>query len=315
MGGRLLRGWLLRPLVALERIQDRLDAVEEFAFRAHRTGEAARDAEDAARHGTARRPRRARHRRARATWSSLRQSIAAIPRVRLLLDGVAGAARPQPGRRARRSRATSATSSNATLADEPPALARDGGAIRDGIDAELDDLRTISRSGKQHIAEMEEAERARTGISSLKIRYNRVFGYYIEVSKSNLGARAGRLPPQADDCRRRALHHAGAEGVRGEGRSAPTSASSSARSRSSRPCAARVAAEAPRVQDTARGLAALDVLASLAETAAAHNYTKPLMHAGDELVATDVAPSRSSSGTSAGAFVPNDVTLDAPRIS
>ena len=72
---------------------------------------------------------------------------------------------------------------DATLVDEPPALARDGGAIRDGVDPELDDLRDISRSGKQRIAEMEEAERARTGINSLKIRYNRVFGYYIEVSQ------------------------------------------------------------------------------------------------------------------------------------
>ena len=59
--------------------------------------------------------------------------------------------------------------------------------IRDGVDTELDELRSISRSNKQHIAAMEDAERTRTGISSLKIRYNRVFGYYIEISKSNLG--------------------------------------------------------------------------------------------------------------------------------
>jgi DNA mismatch repair protein MutS len=72
------------------------------------------------------------------------------------------------------------------VADEPPAVARDGGVIRDGVDPELDDLRGISRSGRQRIAEMEEAERGRTGIGSLKIRYNRVFGYYIEVSRSNL---------------------------------------------------------------------------------------------------------------------------------
>ena len=76
-----------------------------------------------------------------------------------------------------------------TLVEEPPAVARDGGLVRDGVDAELDDLRSISRSNKQHIAAMEDAERARTGISSLKIRYNRVFGYYIEISKSNLGER------------------------------------------------------------------------------------------------------------------------------
>src|SRR6185503_12200984 len=75
-----------------------------------------------------------------------------------------------------------------TLIDDPPALARDGGFARDGVDPELDQLRTISRSGKQIIAEMEDHERARTGIGSLKVRYNRVFGYYIEISKSNLRA-------------------------------------------------------------------------------------------------------------------------------
>ena len=79
----------------------------------------------------------------------------------------------------------------AALVDEPPALARDGGCVRDGVDPELDELRAISRSGKQVIARMEEEERARTGITSLKVRYNRVFGYYIEVSKSNLHA----VPP------------------------------------------------------------------------------------------------------------------------
>ena len=75
-----------------------------------------------------------------------------------------------------------------TIADEPPALARDPGVIRDGVDAELDELRRMSRGGKEAIAAMEEAERSRTGINSLKIRFNRVFGYYIEISKSNLHA-------------------------------------------------------------------------------------------------------------------------------
>ena len=99
---------------------------------------------------------------------------------------------------------------DATLVDDPPALARDGGAVRDGVDAELDDLRRISRSGKQVIAELEAAERARTGIQSLKVRFNRVFGYYIEISKSQPARGARRLHPQADDCRRRAVRHAGA---------------------------------------------------------------------------------------------------------
>ena len=186
MGGRLLRAWLLRPLVALERIQDRLDAVEDFAFRATEraklrdTLKSIHDIERLvarAALGTAG-PRdlvvaAAVDRRGAARADAARRA--------------AGAARPQPASRSSTTWPTCATRSSATLLDEPPALARDGGVIRDGVDPELDELRSISRSGKQRIAEMEEAERARTGISSLKIRYNRVFGYYIEISKSNLG--------------------------------------------------------------------------------------------------------------------------------
>ena len=134
---------------------------------------------------------------------------------------------------------------------------------------------------------MEERERARTGIASLKVRFNRVFGYYIEISKSNLARRSRRLPAQADDRRRRAVHDAGAEGVRGEG----------ARRRRAHPREElqifealrlrRWRGEAPRIQDTARALATLDVLAGLAETAAVANYTKPHVHDGDEFVVTD----------------------------
>ncbi len=74
----------------------------------------------------------------------------------------------------------------ATLVAEPPLTMVDGGAIAAGVDAELDDLRSISTSGRQSIAAIEERERARTGIGSLKVRYNSVFGYYIEITKANL---------------------------------------------------------------------------------------------------------------------------------
>ena len=73
-----------------------------------------------------------------------------------------------------------------TLTAEPPLTLADGGAIAEGVSAELDELRVISKSGRQSIAAIEERERARTGIGSLKVRYNSVFGYYIEISKSNL---------------------------------------------------------------------------------------------------------------------------------
>jgi DNA mismatch repair protein MutS len=307
MGGRLLRAWLLRPLAALERIQDRLDAVEEFAFRtterakARETLKVVHDVERLvarAALGTAG-PR---------DLVSLRQSIAVVPRVRLLLQECQA-----PLVRSLVAElddlADLREELDRTLVDEPAAVARDGGVVRDGVDGELDELRTISRSGKQRIAEMEEAERARTGIGSLKIRFNRVFGYYIEVSKSNLGA----VP--ADYYRKQTI--AGGERfitpalkeyeekvLGADDRIVEREVEIFERLRG------RVAAEAPRVQDTARGLAALDVLAALAETAAVHNYTKPLVHAGDELVASEARHPVVERHVPE-AFVPNDVTLNA----
>jgi DNA mismatch repair protein MutS len=307
MGGRLLRGWLLRPLAALERVQDRLDAVEEFAFRAtaraklRETLKTVHDIERLvarAALGTAG-PR---------DLVSLRQSIAAVPRVRMLLEEFqAPLVRSVVAELDDLSDVRGALES--ALVDEPPAVARDGGMIRDGVDREIDDLRGISRSGKQRIAEMEEAERARTGISSLKIRYNRVFGYYLEVSKSNLA----NVPP--DSHRKQTI----AGGERFD-TPALTEYEDKVLGADERlvereveifdALRAGVANEAPRIQETARGIAALDVLSALAETAAVLDYTKPQMHAGDDLVAADarhpVVERRVSD-----AFVPNDVTLDA----
>ncbi len=306
MGGRLLRAWLLRPLVALERIQDRLDAVEELAFRSteraklRETLKTIHDVERLV---------------ARASLGiagprdlvALRQSIATVPRVRMLLSDL-----QSPLIKSLVAElddlAELRDELDRTLLDEPPAVARDGGLIRDGIDAELDDLRSVSRSGKQHIAAMEDAERTRTGIASLKIRYNRVFGYYIEISKSNLASvpsdyhrkqtiAGGErfITPALKDYEEKVL---GADE-----RCLELEIAIFERLR------ARVGGEAPRIQDTARGLASLDVLAALAETAAAGNYTKPMMHAGDDLVAVDVRHPVVERHVPE-AFVPNDVTLD-----
>ena len=307
MGGRLLRAWMLRPLLILERIQDRLDAVEELAFRSTERAKL-RDALKSI-HDIERLV-------ARASLGiagprdlvALRQSIAAVPRVRLVLSDLqAPLVRSVVAELDDLADVRDAL--DRTLIDEPPAVARDGGMIRDDVDAELDELRTISRSGKQHIADMEEAERQRTGIASLKIRYNRVFGYYIEISKSNLGS----VPP---DYHRKQTIAGGErfitpalkdyeEKVLGaEERILEREVSIFEKLRAS------VAAEAPRIQDTARGLATLDVLSALADAASALNYTKPLMHAGDELVAVDVRHPVVERHV-AEAFVPNDVTLDA----
>jgi DNA mismatch repair protein MutS len=307
MGGRLLRSWLLRPLVSLERIHDRLDAVEELAFRATDRGKL-RDALESV-HDVERLVARA----ALGTAGprdlvALRHSLAAVPRIRVVLAELqAPLVRSLLGEMDDVADVRDAIA--ATLVDEPPALARDGGAIRDGVDRELDELQQVSRGGKARIAAMEEAERARTGITSLKVRYNRVFGYYIEVSRSNLGA----VP--ADYLRKQTI--AGGERfitpalkeyeekvLGADERILEHEVEIFDRLR------ARVAVEAPRLQDTARALATLDVLAGLGETAALLNYTKPLVHTGDELIAGD-ARHPVVERHSTEPFVPNDVTLDA----
>ena len=306
MGGRLLRAWLLRPLSSLERIRDRLDAVEELAFRSTERGkfrETLKSVHDLERLvaraalGTAG-PR---------DLVALRQSLAAIPRLKLLLDAL----------QAPLVRSLTASLDELadlrddierTLIDEPPAFARDGGFTRDGVDAGLDELRAISRSGRQVIAEMEERERQRTGIGSLKVRFNRVFGYYIEISKSNLHA----VP--ADYHRKQTI-------AGGERFTTPAlkeyeekilGADERILARELELFEAlrlRVAAESPRIQESARALSSLDVLAALAETAAVANYTKPHVHDGDDYLVAD-GRHPVVERYAAGAFVPNDIDLN-----
>jgi DNA mismatch repair protein MutS len=194
----------------------------------------------------------------------------------------------------------------ATLIDEPPALARDGGFARDGVDAELDELRGISRSGKQTIAEMEERERARTGITSLKIRYNRVFGYYIEISKSNLHA----VPP--DYHRKQTI--AGGERYITPALKEYEEKVLGADERileHELQISALVTAVAAnhRVQATARAPASLD--ARRPPKPPRSTTTSPHIHDGDEMTVLEarhpVVERRTPSGDP---FVPNDVTLN-----
>ncbi len=102
------------------------------------------------------------------------------------------------------------------IADDPPAVASDPGVIRRGFDAELDELHDITKQGRQIIAAMEERERKRTGIGSLKIRYNQVFGFYIEISKAEFASGTGGLRAQADSGECRAIYFGGIEGARAE---------------------------------------------------------------------------------------------------
>ena len=284
MGGRLFRAWLQRPLHVVERIQDRLDAVEELAFHTtERTKlqDAMKTAHDLERLVA----RVALSRTGPRDLVAVKQSVSVVPRLRSLL-GDLRAPLVSSLLAGLDDLADVRDAVDSTLVDEPPALLREGGFIRDGCDAALDELRLISRSAKGHIAAMEIAERERTGIASLKVRYNRVFGYYIEVSKANLHAvpedyhrkqtvASGErfITPALKDYEEKALgaderildmEHALFEALR-----------------------QRVAAEAPRIQETARAIAGLDVLAGLAETATRLNYTKPQVHEDDSLHVVD----------------------------
>ena len=306
MGGRLLRAWLLRPLVALARIQDRLDAVEDFAFRATtraKLRDVLKGMHDLERLvarvslGTAG-PR---------DLVALRQSLSLVPRL-VAVTGDLTAPLAQSFLAELDPLVDVRDAIESTVVDEPPALARDGGVIRDGVDAHLDELRHISRGGKTAISAMEDAERTRTGIGSLKIRYNRVFGYYIEISKSHLAS----VP--ADYLRKQTI--AGGERYITAALKDYEEKVLGADERIAvreveifEALRARVSAEAPRVLDTARAVATLDVLAALAETAAVANHVKPHMHDGDEFTAVD-ARHPVVERRVAGAFVPNDVDLD-----
>jgi len=309
VGSRMLRAWLLRPLVTLESIRGRLDAVEELAFRTTDRGklrETLKGIQDLERLvaraalGTAG-PR---------DLVGLKQSLSVIPRVRAVVAGLqAPLVRSLVAElddlidvRDRIER---------TLIDDPPALVREGGFTRDGLDAALDELRTISRSGKQVIAQLEERERARTGIASLKIRYNRVFGYYIEVSKSNLHA----VP--ADYHRKQTI-------AGGERFITPALKEHEERVLGADEriieceveifdaLRAAVGAEAPRIQASARALAGLDVLAALADVAAVNNYTKPQIHDGDDIAVLDSRHPVVERRTAAAGepFVANDISLN-----
>ena len=281
MGSRLLREWILRPLVHVEPIQDRLDAVEEVAFQTVERGrlrEAFKGVQDLDRIvgrvtlGTAS-PR---------DLCALARSLRALPSA---AEAVAGSVAPLVRAQLKDldPPLDVAADVEATLVDEPPPTVRDGGLVRDGVDPELDELRQMSQGGRTTIAAIEERERARTGIASLKVRFNRVFGYYIEVSKSNLGL----VPP--DYVRKQTI--AGGERfitpelkeyeekvLRADERILQREAEIFDALRG------RVAASAREVQRTSRAAAVLDVLATLAEVSARYNYVKPRIGSGDELM-------------------------------
>jgi DNA mismatch repair protein MutS len=312
MGSRLLREWILRPLAHPEPIQDRLDAVEELAFRTIERGrfrEALRPVQDLDRIlgrvtlGTA----------APRDLVALCRSLRALPAA---AEALAECAAPLL-RRELKDLAPPlhvADEIDRVLVDEPKATLREGGLIREGVDPELDEQRETSHGGRSTVAAIEQRERARTGIPSLKVRFNRVFGYYIEVSRSN-------LPLVPADYVRKQTIAGGERFVTPELKDHETrilQADEQIREREAaifESLRARVAAAAPGIQATSRSAAGLDVLATLAEVACRFDYVKPHLSAEDGL---SYAEGRHPvmERVLEEPFVPNDLQMggDHPRL-
>ena len=195
------------------------------------------------------------------------------------------------------------------IVDEPPITIKEGGMIKDGYNAQLDELRMASREGKGWLADLEARERAATGIDSLKIRYNNVFGYYIEVTKANYA----KVPERY--VRKQTLANAERFVTDELKQMEGTILGADERSRQLEyelfsHLRDEVAGYIDRIQISATALAEVDVLLSLAETAQRHNYCRPVLddsrvlhirngrHPVIEQVQTDIS------------FVPNDVDMD-----
>ncbi len=195
------------------------------------------------------------------------------------------------------------------LADEPPANLQSGGIIREGYDPELDELLQFSREGKDWIIRLESQERARTGINSLKVRYNKVFGYYLEVSRANID----RVPP--DYIRKQTLVNA-ERFITADLKEYETRVLHAEEARLKREVELfqelrhRLGGEAPRLKRVAAALARLDVLAALAEVAALQRYCRPRVVAEPVLKLTQSRHPVIERTLAPGSFVPNDIALD-----
>ena len=280
MGARLLRSWLLRPSIRRGEIEARHGAVAELHashMKRDRLRVLLKEVADVERLtgrlnlGSAT-PR---------DLVALRRSLDQVPQIREALANADSSLLQVLNDAADELADVRALIGNA-IEDDPPPKVIDGGVIRAGYSTELDELRSLSRDAKQTIAAMEQEERARTGIGTLRIRFNNVFGYFIEVSKAN----AARVP---DDYERRqtlanaerfttpALKEYEAKVLGAEERILQMESEIF-----SLVCR-QVAAETLRIQATARALACLDAVSSLAETAVRRRCVKPLMHDGDEI--------------------------------
>jgi DNA mismatch repair protein MutS len=308
MGARKLARWLATPLCALPEIHARLDAVEELSQRSVWREELTtllKEVADLERlcgrlslgAGNARDLR------------ALGVSLALLPKLSSalsrcsapLLQALAGPLGALPELAELLLRA---------VVDEPPLVIKEGGLIRQGYHAELDEIVALSTSGKDKLLEIETRERKRTGIASLKVRYNKVFGYYLEVTRSNL-----ELVPK-DYIRKQTT--VGAERfITPELKEFEEKVLTAEERR----CAlelrlfeelrAQVVASAPRIRSAAEAVATCDALLSFARCSAEYGYTRPVVDDSEQFSLTGGRHPVVERVLAAGeAFVPNDVRLD-----
>jgi DNA mismatch repair protein MutS len=198
---------------------------------------------------------------------------------------------------------------NKALVDDPPFALKEGGIFRDGYDVDLDGLRNGSREGKEWISQLQERESAATGIKSLKVRYNSVFGYFIEVTKSNLGSVPAHytrkqttvggerfITPELKEMEGKIL------GADERARNLEYELFQKLREETLR--------ELGPIQRTAEAIAVVDVIGGLAETARLFNYCRPALNESLRLVIKDGRHPVLDQNLVEEKFVPNDTTLD-----
>ncbi|MCM2466447.1 DNA mismatch repair protein MutS [Methanoculleus oceani] len=307
MGSRTMRSFLIGPLLGKEAIEGRLDAVEWFfdhALDRQELRAALGDFADIERiagriaYGNAG-PR---------DLGTLRDSLEAIPDLKGLFDADAPAlVREALDAMSDHARVTDLV--GRAIVDEPPARALAGGMIRERFNEKLDELRHLATSGKDWIVEFQQQERERTSIKSLKIGYNRVFGYYIEVTRPNLHL----VPPEYERRQTTAngerytipdLREKEAMIATAEERLSALEAEIYAE------LVRTLAAEVPGLQATARAVGLLDVYAALAEVAARYGYTRPAIEESGRTIIRDGRHPVVERHLPVP-FVPNDTDLDA----
>ena len=330
MGKRLLRTWMLRPSLDRAEIEGRLDAVEVQVKDTMRREELRRSLDgilDLERLLSRVTLETANPRDVLA----LAASLARIPKVRTALAQLSES-RPPSARLATLHHAIDELGDlrekiDRTLVPEPPLTLSDGGVIAAGVDKDLDELRDLSRNSKQYLAQVETRERERTGIGSLKVKFNSIFGYYIEISKANL-----HLSP-ADYERKQTL-------VNAERFTTPELKEYESKildaqdkiveieRRLFAELRSAIASEAKRIRQTALALAEVDVLGCLSHIAALRNYCRPKFeqkpeqkpgeaetaaHGGDLEIVEGRHPVIELQELAAGSerFVPNELFLDA----